>query len=211
VNDIPQDDDLFEADPIAAYCVRCRESVEMDSPTPVWTRKGMPATRGECPLCGGVVFRMGKTDAHRDFTRPAAIQVGDGDKRRTPLLARDTVYVNFSAENMEFAQSLAADLNNAGVAAWLHETETDSVAWAGGVHPALKACDRMVYILSAHALSDPQVITSWEFFRGKRKPIVIAQVDSTLHPPDAIRRSPRFDFAVDYKSAFRQMLQALSR
>ena len=52
------DEDDFE--PIEGYCVRCRESVEIEDPMPVWTRNGLPATRGECPICGGTVFRMGK-------------------------------------------------------------------------------------------------------------------------------------------------------
>lgn len=68
----------------------------------------------------------------------------------------------------------------------------------------------MVYVLSAASLQDEQTIAGWQFFKGKRKPIVIAQVHADAAPPDDIRRSPRFNFAADYKSAFRQMLQALS-
>ena len=67
----------------------------------------------------------------------------------------------------------------------------------------------MVYVLSPAALTTGNVESAWQFFREKRKSIVIAQVDSA-DPPDPIRRSPRFDFAGDYKSAFRQMVQALS-
>ena len=47
------------------------------------------------------------------------------------------------------------------------------------------------------------------FFRQQRKPIVVAQIDK-VDPPDAIRRSPRFDFTAEYKRAFRQMIQALA-
>lgn len=205
------DDELLdEVDDIEAYCVRCRETVVVENPIPVWTRKGMPATRGDCPICAGTVFRMGMTDAHRQKERPAPIEIGDSNKRKQPQLSRDTVYVNYAPSEAEFAQALASDLNNAGIAAWLHESDPSDVEWAGGVHPALKQCTRMVFVLSPAALSDKQVESGWQFFKTNRKPVVIAQINNTALPPDAIRRSPRFDFAADYKSAFRQMLQALS-
>jgi hypothetical protein len=197
-------------EPIEGYCVRCKETVEFENPVAVWTRKGMPATRGECPICAGTVFRMGKTEMHHDNERPAAVDVGDtGGRRKQPQLARDTVYVSFAPGDRALAERIAADLNNVGVAAWLHDA-SDSVSWAGGVHPALKTCDRMVYVLSAESLSAEDVEASWRFFRDQRKPIVIAQAGDAA-PPDLIRRSPRFDLVGDYKSAFRQMLQALSQ
>ena len=40
---------------IEAYCVRCKETIEIDNPKAVWTRRGVPATRGECPDCGGTL------------------------------------------------------------------------------------------------------------------------------------------------------------
>lgn len=65
----------------------------------------------------------------------------------------------------------------------------------------------MVFVLSA--ASDETLTAGWQFFKDKRKPIVIAQV-AAGSVPDALRRMPRFDFATDYKSALRQMLNALS-
>ena len=204
-------DDDHHHDPIEGYCVRCRESVEIENPIAVWTRKGMPATRGECPICGGTVFRMGKTDAHREGERPAAIEIGDsGTKRKQPALSKDTVYVNFAEADVEIASRIVEDLNNVGINAWLHEIDDDSVQWAGGVHPALKDCARMVYVLSPAALEAEDVKSAWTFFRDNRKPIVIAQV-GRVDPPDRIRRSPRFDMSSNYRGAFRQMLQALSQ
>jgi len=199
----------YDDDPIEGYCVRCRESVEIEKPQAVWTRKGMPATRGECSMCGGTVFRMGKTDAHRESQRPEAVEIGDGGKRNRPRLERDTVYVVYAAADEAIARQLAEDLTNVGVASWLHEHESDEVQWAGGAHPALKECSKMVYVLSPAALADEAVTASWQFFKSERKPIVIAQLERA-DPPDAIRRSPRFDMTANYRSAFRQMLQALS-
>ncbi|MDX1994652.1 MAG: DUF5679 domain-containing protein [bacterium] len=203
------EDELLEEFELEGYCMRCRETVEILDPQAVWTRKGMPAVRGDCPNCGGTVFRMGKTDLHQANARPAAVEVGGDGRRKQPKLARDTVYVAFAPEDEALAQQIAADLNNTGVAAWLHEPDDGEVAWAGGVHPALKECARLLYVLSPTSLNAPDVEATWKFFKEKRKPVVIAQV-AAAEPPDAIRRSPRFDLAGDYKTAFRQMVQALS-
>lgn len=205
-----QDDYSHDPEPIEGYCVRCRESVEIEQPVAVWTRKGMPATRGECSLCGGTVFRMGKTDAHNASHRPDAIEVDESaSKRRKPQLQKDTIYVNYASDALETAERLVNDLNNVGLAAWLHETESEHVAWASGVHPALQECSRMVLVLSPQALEAEDVVQAWQFFRDQRKPVVIAQA-SSAHPPDDLRRSPRYDFQEDYKRAFREMLQTLS-
>lgn len=202
------DDELFlEDEDIEGYCVRCRETVTIQDPEPVWTRKGMPATRGECPICGGSVFRMGVTDAHAALNRPSAVQVAEGGRKR-PKLPQDTAYVAYTEADEEVAQQIAADLQKAGVATWLHE-EANTVNWAGGVHPALTECSRMVFVLSPSGLEDKSAEAAWRFFKDKRKPIFIAQI-AQADPPDAIRRSARFDFAQDYKAAFRQLIQAMA-
>ncbi len=201
------DDMLYEDDdPVEAYCVRCRETVEMENPEPVWTRRGMPATRGECPICGGAVFRMGRTDAHSAEARPAAVQVGG---RTRAKLAQDTAYVVFAEADAALAEQLAEDLQKAGIATWLHESEPANVHWAGGVHPALKECARLVVVLSPAAVTDAGVETVWKFFKEKGKRVVLAQV-AAVEPPDTLRRSPRFDFTGEYRSAFRQLVGALS-
>ncbi len=188
-------------DPIEAYCVHCHQTVEMESPVAVWTRRGMPATRGECPICGGTVFRMGKSVLHDQLDQPAA--------RARVKLTRETVYVAYAADALVIADQLAADLERVGVACWLHEADAGTIQWAEGVHPALSACARMIYVLTADAVGDTTVETAWRYFRLKNKPIVIAQIDATA-PPDDLRRRPRYDFAGNYKAAFRQLLQALN-
>lgn len=204
------DGDFFDDEPVEGYCVRCRESVEIEAPQAVWTRKGMPATRGDCPLCAGTVFRMGKTSAHDESRRPEAVEVTGGGKRKGPKLPQDTVYVLYARDDEAIARQIADDLGKAGMPAWLHEhDEGGEVAWAGGVHPALTTCSRLVYVLSPAALNAADITEPWQFFRSKRKPIVIAQIESAA-PPDDIRRSPRFDFTANYRAAFRAMVQALA-
>ncbi|QPC84408.1 toll/interleukin-1 receptor domain-containing protein [Phototrophicus methaneseepsis] len=203
-------DEMDEYEPIEGYCFHCRESVEIEDAMPVWTRRGQPATRGSCPICAGTVFRMGKTELHKEQNRPEAIVLeGESTKRNHPKLARDTVYINYAADDEEAAQRIASDLEKSGLAVWLHDHSAEDVNWSSGVHPALKDCSRMVYVLSSNALGDEQVMNAWQFFRGQRKPIVIAQLEQ-VDPPDPIRRSPRYDVAGDYKSEFRQMLGMLS-
>ncbi len=202
MSDYYDDDDYDEV--IEGYCVRCRLMIEIDYPEAVWTRRGMAATRGECPDCGGTVFRMGKTHLHDGANAPAPVSVGGG-KGKQAKLPQETVYVLYAEADEAIAQQIAADLEKVGVSPWLHES--DEVMWAGGVHPALKQCQRMIYVLSPAALAG-SIEAGWQFFKTNRKPVIIAQIASS-NPPDALRRSPRFDFATDYKRAFREMLQAL--
>ncbi len=193
-----------EDEPIEAYCVRCRQTIEVEHPRAVWTRRGVPAVKGECPDCGGTVFRMGSTHLHNQGERPAAVHVATSSRSK---LSQDTAYVAFAEVDQALAEQIGDDLRKAGIAVWLHE-ESD-VEWAGGVHPALTECSRMVFVLSPGALLAGSVEAAWKFFKSKGKPIVIAQL-APVDPPDPIRRSPRFNFVTDYKAAFRQMVQALS-
>ncbi|MCZ2094825.1 MAG: toll/interleukin-1 receptor domain-containing protein [Anaerolineae bacterium] len=144
---------------------------------------------------------MGKSSVHE--------RTGEPDVRPRVKLARQTVYVDFAPADAVTAERLAADLERVGVNCWLHEHEAVGFNWAGGVHPALSGCDRMIYVLSSAALDDPLVEQAWRYFREKHKPIIVAQLDDSA-PPDALRRRPRFDLSQQYKAAFRQLLQSLN-
>jgi len=43
-----------------AYCVKCRTKREMANPVQITMKNGKPATKGKCPVCGTVMFRIGK-------------------------------------------------------------------------------------------------------------------------------------------------------
>jgi hypothetical protein len=194
-----------EHEHMSIYCVRCRETVDVDDPAPVWTRKGLPATRATCPVCGSTVFRLGKTDAHASMSKPGAIKVAGASRAE---LAQEAVYINFSPDDAEFARRLADDMERIGLACWLHEIEPPEVDWAGGVHPALKECTRMVLLLSLATQHEESVAKAWSYFREKNKSVIIAQL-APIDPPDPLRRRPRFDMTTDYKLAFRQMVASL--
>jgi len=54
--------------------MRCRARVPIQQPAAVYTEAGRPATRGVCPNCGTVIFRMGATPAHAGIQKPAPRQ-----------------------------------------------------------------------------------------------------------------------------------------
>jgi DNA topoisomerase-1 len=56
-------------DSIIAYCLKCKEKRGMSAPEAVFTKKGTPATKGKCPVCGTTMFRMGETEAHKGLPR----------------------------------------------------------------------------------------------------------------------------------------------
>jgi hypothetical protein len=43
-----------------AYCFKCREKREIQSPVAVTLKNGRPATQGTCGTCSGKMFRIGK-------------------------------------------------------------------------------------------------------------------------------------------------------
>lgn len=53
-----------------AYCVKCKTKREINDPQAVFTSTGTPATKGNCPVCGTGIYRMGRTDAHDGLTPP---------------------------------------------------------------------------------------------------------------------------------------------
>ena len=204
--------DDYDDDPIEAYCVRCRDTIEMEDPHAVWTRKGAPGTRGICPICGTTVFRMGRTDAHRALKKPGAVRVSEGaaqTRQALPTLAANATYIACADADAVFAHKLADDLNNMGIPAWVPRTGQEDVAWAGGVHPALNECTRLLVILSAAVLDDEPAATAWGYFRTQKKRIVVAQT-APVDVPDDLRRAPRVDFQADYRPALRQLVQALA-
>ncbi len=199
-------------EPNEAYCVRCKDKVEMEEPQPVWTRKGTPGTRGLCPICGTTVFRMGRTDAHQGLKKPRAIKVADGataKRQSRPTKAVCATYVNYADADAVFAHRLSDDLGNMGVQTWVPYADNGEIAWAGGVNPALEDCTQMLVILSPAALDEARVQEAWQYFRQHRKKIVVAQTVAGAVPDD-IRRAPRVSFTGAYPPALRELVQVLA-
>ena len=58
------------ADTLQAYCVKCKTKRDINDAQAVFTKKGTPATKGTCGVCGTGLFRMGATDAHANLPKP---------------------------------------------------------------------------------------------------------------------------------------------
>ena len=46
---------------MTGYCVKCRETREIQDAEQVTMKNGRPATRGTCGECGTGMYRIGKT------------------------------------------------------------------------------------------------------------------------------------------------------
>ncbi len=55
---------------LEGYCTRCRAKREIQNPQPIFTANGRPAVKGTCPVCGGTIFRFGRTPLHEGLTPP---------------------------------------------------------------------------------------------------------------------------------------------
>jgi hypothetical protein len=200
--------DFEEDEAIEAYCVSCRETIEIEDPTPVWTSKAQAATRGFCPTCGNNVFRMGRTYLHRDAKAPKPVQVvPGGSKGRTAKAA----YIVSAVTDQDFAEKLGHELQQIGLNIWVDGGDSeDTTAWSGGVHPALDQCSHLVIVLSGFTEKTTSVQQAWEYFRRQRKPVIVVQVED-VDPPDDLRSRPRYNFTTDYKTAFRGLVEVLSR
>ncbi|MBC7264947.1 MAG: type I DNA topoisomerase [Chloroflexi bacterium] len=56
-----------------AYCFKCHAKREIQNPEAVYTAAGRAATKGQCPVCGTTLFRMGETPAHKDLPKPTVV------------------------------------------------------------------------------------------------------------------------------------------
>jgi NAD-dependent SIR2 family protein deacetylase len=204
----PDELDLLDDEEIEAYCVHCKTKVEMEDPIAVWTSQGRPGVRGDCPICGHTIFRMGRSHLHGSSAAPKPIQVvTPGTKGRAARAA----YIASDATQAHFAAKLGEDLKKIGVNMWVDNGEAvDETRWAGGVHPALEQCSHLIVILSSFSAKTASVGEAWKYFLRQRKPVVVVQVEE-VDPPDELRSRPRFNFMSDYKTAFRGLVEALSR
>lgn len=202
--------DHFEEEIIEAYCVSCKQTGEIIDPIAVWTSKGQPGTKGTCFNCGGNVFRMGRTHLHGDQKAPDPVHVIPSGVKKTK--ATKAAFIAAAVTDADFAAKLGDDLHKLGVYVWVDNGETalENVQWSSGVHPAYEQCTHLIVVLSGFTENTSAVQAAWQFFLGKRKPVLVVQTEA-IDPPDELRSRPRFDFTDDYKTAFRGLMEALSR
>jgi hypothetical protein len=139
---MPDYADILEDEPIEAYCVRCRDNHRDGGATAGLDAQGSPGTRGFCPVCGSTVFRMGRTDAHREMKKPAPVRVVDGPAsasghhspgrhaRAAPAMPPN----RRASADAVFAHRLADDLAHMGIPTWLPRARGGR-GLGGRVHP----------------------------------------------------------------------------
>ncbi len=65
-----------------AYCVKCKAKREMADPVPTFTKTGVAATSGKCPVCGTKLYRMGRTEEHEGMEPPEVVKPRKKEKIR---------------------------------------------------------------------------------------------------------------------------------
>jgi len=66
---------------IIGYCLKCREKRPIRDARAEWAANGSPGTRGKCPVCGGTIYKQGRTPAHETLPKPAP-NVAKADSRK---------------------------------------------------------------------------------------------------------------------------------
>ncbi|MCA9865430.1 MAG: type I DNA topoisomerase [Anaerolineales bacterium] len=60
----------MSSEELIGYCLKCKEKRPMLEATAEWAANGSPGTRGKCPVCGGTIYKQGRTAAHEDLPKP---------------------------------------------------------------------------------------------------------------------------------------------
>lgn len=85
-----------------AYCFKCKTKREMLNATAIYMENGAPATTGTCSVCGGKLFKMGRTDAH------AALPTPDPATKAARTTAKKTAAKKSTAKKSTTARKTAA-------------------------------------------------------------------------------------------------------
>lgn len=83
-----------------AYCMKCKAKRDLGSPEPVYTKTGVPGTRGQCGECGTKLFRMGATAAHDGIPKPEKIERPKRKKAKPKRRAKSRAKANGIRKNV---------------------------------------------------------------------------------------------------------------
>ncbi|MBT9161040.1 MAG: DUF5679 domain-containing protein [Dehalococcoidia bacterium] len=81
-----------------AYCMKCREKVEIKNPKAITMKSGRPATQGECPGCGTKVYRMQVLEAGEVSITKEANYIINQAENYDPRLVTHGPLIFFSTE-----------------------------------------------------------------------------------------------------------------
>ena len=108
-------------------------------------------------------------------------------------------FVSYSRAWFYFAEDLALALGQHGVDVWfdVHRLRPAD-DWEAEIEAALRACDGLVLVASADALSSPHVRAELELARQLGKPIVVVLAEH-VDLPDALADAPRLDLCTGFE------------
>lgn len=78
-----------------AYCLKCKEKRQIESPIASFNARGGPVTTGACSVCGSKIYRMGNTPAHEGLEKPtieatSKVKTGKASTRKTTSKKKTT-------------------------------------------------------------------------------------------------------------------------
>jgi hypothetical protein len=123
------------------------------------------------------------------------------------------LYVSCVKEDQAFVDHLLQDLRQAGVELWLaNEKVMPGVNWNDSIRQGIKGADGLIYVASRNSGIRAYIITELGVAIANSIPVFPLAIDNDLPTNIArsiLRRTPLFDFRMDYAAAFQSLLAAL--
>lgn len=122
---------------LEAYCVKCKTKREIANAQPTFTSRGTPGVKGNCPVCGTTLFRMGATEAHANLPKPEIVAA----PAKTTRKAKPT-----KSRAKTKTRSTAASAGKTSAAA--KKKALTSTAASAGKKPVRRAIGKLVIVES---------------------------------------------------------------
>jgi tetratricopeptide (TPR) repeat protein len=124
------------------------------------------------------------------------------------MVGRDSVFVSYAREDAAFAQRLAAGLRERGLDVWIDTNLRAGTRWDREVHEAIRACGRMVVVLSPRSVESTEVPREWSFALDDGD-LVVPILYEPCEVPYRLRLHQHVDFTRDYAAALEQLVRSL--
>ena len=123
-----------------------------------------------------------------------------------------TVFVSYSRESKQQAESLAKDLESLGHEAWFDQQLTGGQAWWNLILENIRKCDLFAFALTPAALDSPACRREYTYAADLKKtilPVLVADGVSIDLLPEALAQIQYVDYRQEDKEAFRSLARAL--
>jgi hypothetical protein len=118
-------------------------------------------------------------------------------------------FFSYARNDSEFVLRLAKELRNRGANLWLDQLDIlGGERWDHAVEQSLQACEGMIVVLSADAVSSQNVMDEVSYALEEEKLIIPVRYEDCAIP-FRLRRVQFVDFAQDFEDGLRALLKAL--